>query len=94
MPEHKIPQPGDAALGMHTAMPRRDFLGSTLLASGALLMQSMTPAELLAAQDDFTGYSHNPPASTPSAVSGSASTHRKSLREKSPLASLTLLTLL
>ena len=56
MSNHKAQQPGDAALGMHTAITRRDFLGSTLLASGALLMESLTPAELLAAQDDFTGY--------------------------------------
>jgi len=41
---------------MHTAITRRDFLGGTLLASGALLMESLAPAELLAAQDDFTGY--------------------------------------
>ena len=56
MSKHKAQQPGDAALGMPTAITRRDFLGSTLLASGALLMESLTPAELLAAQDDFTGY--------------------------------------
>jgi spermidine dehydrogenase len=35
---------------------RRDFLGSTLLASGAVLLSRMSPAELLASQDDFTGY--------------------------------------
>ena len=56
MPELKSTQPGDAALGMRAAITRRDFLGSTLLASGALLMDSLTPAELLAARDDFTGY--------------------------------------
>ena len=56
MSNHQAQQPGDAALGMHTAITRRDFLGSTLLASGALLMESLTPAELLAAPDDFTGY--------------------------------------
>ena len=56
MSNHQAQQPGDAALGMHTAITRRDFLGSTLLASAALLMESLTPAELLAAQDDFTGY--------------------------------------
>lgn len=37
-------------------MTRRDFLGSTLLASGAALLHSVTPIELLAASDDFTGY--------------------------------------
>ncbi len=40
---------------------RRDFLNSTLLASGAVLLNQLTPAELLAQQpgegsDDFTGY--------------------------------------
>jgi spermidine dehydrogenase len=35
---------------------RRDFLGSTLLASGAVLLNGMTPGDLLAQTDDFTGY--------------------------------------
>jgi spermidine dehydrogenase len=47
---------GDNALGMAEAITRRDFLGATLLASGALLLESLTPAELLAQSDDFTGY--------------------------------------
>jgi spermidine dehydrogenase len=47
---------GDNALGMVEAITRRDFLGATLLASGALLLESLTPAELLAQSDDFTGY--------------------------------------
>lgn len=38
------------------SITRRDFLGSTLLASGAMLLDGLTPAQLLAAQDDFTGY--------------------------------------
>ena len=47
----------DAALGMHAEITRRDFLGSTLLASGALLLDSVAPQQLLAQQaDDFTGY--------------------------------------
>ena len=44
---------------LHTATPsitRRDFLGSTLLASGAVLLNGMTPRDLLAQADDFTGY--------------------------------------
>jgi len=48
--------PGDATLGMDEAITRRDFLGSVLLASGAALLQSVTPTELLAAQDEFSGY--------------------------------------
>ena len=41
---------------MDTSVTRRDFLGSTLLASGSVLLKGMTPAELLAARDEFTGY--------------------------------------
>jgi spermidine dehydrogenase len=50
---------GDTGLGMNDAITRRDFLGSALLASGTLLLKSMTPAELLAAgaaADEFIGY--------------------------------------
>jgi spermidine dehydrogenase len=47
---------GDTSLGMNDPITRRDFLGSALLASGALLLESTTPAELLAAEDEFTGY--------------------------------------
>ena len=47
---------GDARLGMNDPITRRDFIGSGLLASGALLLKSITPAELLAAADEFTGY--------------------------------------
>jgi spermidine dehydrogenase len=38
------------------SITRRDFLGSTLLASGAMLLDGLTPAQLLAAKDEFTGY--------------------------------------
>jgi spermidine dehydrogenase len=48
--------PGDLTLGMEESITRRDFLGSVLLASGAALLQSVTPTELLAAQDEFSGY--------------------------------------
>jgi spermidine dehydrogenase len=41
---------------MDARITRRDFLGSTLLASGAVLLSGMTPAELLAGRDEFTGY--------------------------------------
>jgi spermidine dehydrogenase len=41
---------------MHTPITRRDFLGSSLLASGAALLGPLSPAQLLARQDDFTGY--------------------------------------
>jgi spermidine dehydrogenase len=46
----------DHALGMSSAITRRDFLGSTLLASGAALLGGLTPAELLAPADDWSGY--------------------------------------
>jgi spermidine dehydrogenase len=56
MPNGKYPASGDAALGMEAPITRRDFLGSTLLASGAVLLGGMTPVELLAGSDDFMGY--------------------------------------
>jgi len=49
-------QSDENALGMNTEITRRDFLGSTLLASGALLLDGIAPAELLAGDDDWTGY--------------------------------------
>jgi spermidine dehydrogenase len=56
MPKRNAPIPGDKALGMDASITRRDFLGSTLLASGAVLLDSFAPAELLAQNDEFTGY--------------------------------------
>jgi spermidine dehydrogenase len=47
---------GDAALGMGTRITRRDFLGSALLASGTALLANASPAELLAGNDELTGY--------------------------------------
>jgi spermidine dehydrogenase len=41
---------------METSITRRDFLGSALLASGSALLRGIAPAELLAQNDDFTGY--------------------------------------
>jgi spermidine dehydrogenase len=43
---------------MNSSITRRDFLGSTLLASGAALLEGLTPAQLLTQkeQDDWTGY--------------------------------------
>ena len=56
-------QQADQLLGMDQGITRRDFLNATLLASGGLLLNPVSPAELLAAkpspdsnQDDFTGY--------------------------------------
>jgi spermidine dehydrogenase len=55
MPNEKV-RLGDAALGMNTPITRRDFVGSTLLASGAILLGSATPAEILSGRDEITGY--------------------------------------
>src|SRR5271166_2335640 len=41
---------------MDREITRRDFLGSTLLGCGAALLDGLTPAQLLAAQDDWTGF--------------------------------------
>jgi spermidine dehydrogenase len=41
---------------MNSPITRRDFLGSTLLASGVALLEGVTPAQLVAASDDWTGY--------------------------------------
>lgn len=42
-------------LGLNQPICRRDFLNSTLLAAGGLLLGPLTPAQLLA-EDDWTGY--------------------------------------
>jgi len=56
---------GDKVLGMDLSITRRDFLGATLLASGAQLLNPFSPAQLLAQQphaalpgstDDWNGY--------------------------------------
>ena len=56
MPRRKANQPGDKSLGVNSSITRRDFLGSTLLASGAVLLDGLAPTELLAQADEFTGY--------------------------------------
>jgi spermidine dehydrogenase len=56
MAKRKSNMPGDKSLGMDAPITRRDFLGSSLLASGAMLLDSLSPAELLAREDQFTGY--------------------------------------
>jgi spermidine dehydrogenase len=65
MTDPKKTVPGDRRIGMDAGITRRDFLGSTLLASGAGLLSGLNPADLLAmsrtsapgaAQDDWTGY--------------------------------------
>ncbi|MGC1646853.1 MAG: FAD/NAD(P)-binding protein [Candidatus Sulfotelmatobacter sp.] len=53
----------EQALGMQQRVTRRDFLNATLLASGSMLLNSLSPADLLAAraaerpdEDELTGY--------------------------------------
>lgn len=53
MSERNKHQTGDESLGMDAPITRRDFLGSTLLASGAALLSERAPAQT---PDDFTGY--------------------------------------
>ena len=45
----------DRALGMNQPIDRRDFMNSMLLGSGAALLGSMNPRQIMAA-DDWTGY--------------------------------------
>jgi len=45
----------DEALGLNQPICRRDFLNSTLLAAGGVLLAPLTPKQLLAV-DDWTGY--------------------------------------
>jgi spermidine dehydrogenase len=57
MPVPEINNRGDdKSLGMDQRMSRRDFLNSTLLASGGLLMTSVTPLQLLGEDADWSGY--------------------------------------
>ncbi|HEY1264587.1 MAG TPA: NAD(P)-binding protein, partial [Terriglobales bacterium] len=49
--------PDDRALGMNQRISRRDFLNSSLLASGGLLMSGLSPMDLLAeAGPDWNGF--------------------------------------
>jgi spermidine dehydrogenase len=43
------------SLGMDQSISRRDFLNSTLIGSGALLLSSVSPLELMG-EEDWTGY--------------------------------------
>ena len=46
----------DESLGLNQPICRRDFLNSTLLAAGGVLLGPLTPKQLLAQQEDWTGY--------------------------------------
>jgi spermidine dehydrogenase len=55
MPQSKDADPSGGTLGMGSPIPRRDFMNSTLLASGATLLGGLTPRQLLA-KEEWTGY--------------------------------------
>ncbi|MGA8029261.1 MAG: NAD(P)-binding protein [Bryobacteraceae bacterium] len=55
MPDSKRHETGDDALGLNASIERRDLLNSTLLAAGAMLLDSIAPLQLLG-KDDWTGY--------------------------------------
>jgi len=47
----------DRALGIYQPICRRDFLNSTLLATGGVLLGPLNPQQLMAsATDEWTGY--------------------------------------
>ena len=55
MRHSKENKPGDDALGLNTPIDRRDLLNSSLLAAGGILLNAVSPIELLG-QEDWTGY--------------------------------------
>src|ERR1700722_5192145 len=48
-------KPGDKTLGMDSRICRRDFLNSTLIASGSLLLNPRFPQQLMDLDDSWTG---------------------------------------
>ena len=56
MADSKRSESNDKSLGMDRRICRRDFLNSTLLASGSLLLSPLAPNDLLAQGKDWTGY--------------------------------------
>ncbi len=55
MPKSMQDEPGDEALGLNAPIERRDLLNSSLLAAGAVLLNSVAPLHLLG-EEDWTGY--------------------------------------
>jgi spermidine dehydrogenase len=56
MADSKRSERDEKSLGMDRRICRRDFLNSTLLASGGLLLSPLAPMDLLAQGKDWTGY--------------------------------------
>ena len=55
MADSKSRTPAQSAYA-DSRVTRRDFIGSTLLASGSMLLGKASPLDLLETKDDFTGY--------------------------------------
>lgn len=56
MSDEKRSEQDDKSLGMDRRICRRDFLNSTLLASGSMLLTPLSPQQLLGEGKDWTGY--------------------------------------
>ena len=56
MADSKQNERDDKSLGLDRRICRRDFLNSTLLASGSLLLSPLAPSDFLAKGKDWTGY--------------------------------------
>jgi spermidine dehydrogenase len=56
MPDSQLDNLRNSRLGSSSLITRRDFIGSTLLASGSVLLANASPLELLEGKDEFTGY--------------------------------------
>ena len=55
MSDSQSDKPQDKSLGIDSRICRRDFLNSTLLASGSLLLNPMLPQQLVDLDDSWTG---------------------------------------
>jgi len=56
MPNSKFTNARKRSLGTNARITRRDFIGSTLLASGSVLLGNASPVELIKNRDELTGY--------------------------------------
>src|SRR5580704_5680034 len=55
MSDSQRDKPQDKALGLDARICRRDFLNSTLIASGSLLLNPLIPQQLVDLNDEWTG---------------------------------------
>ena len=56
MPNSKLTNARKRTLGTKPPITRRDFIGSTLLASGSVLLRNASPVDLIKNRDELTGY--------------------------------------